>query len=160
MCAMSQWQPLDFGPTASETLLNLREAAAAPEVCARTLGPGPMGHASRAPYSPGMMRPAIIRRTQSGRIDFAFGVYGGNRMTYKLAVAMPIPGKLLWSVTLCDAALAAERLGDAESAAGASFELKEEPGTSLEPALGPFVPNSVRRRGIKTMSGRGWYEVR
>lgn len=108
-------------------------------------------------YSPGM-RPALVRRTQSGHVDFAFVLYRGNRKTYKLAVAMPMPGKLLWSVTLCDAATDGDSLGYRSSATRrASFELKEEPGASFKAYLGPFVPNGSRSHCIKTMSGRGWY---
>lgn len=104
------------------------------------------------------MGPVLIRRTQSGRVDFAFASYGGNRKTYKLAVALPMPGKLLWSVTLADRGLDGELLVDHASATRrASFELSEEPSASFKPYLGPFVPNSWRRHCIKTMAGRGWY---
>lgn len=103
------------------------------------------------------MGPVLIRRTQSGRVDFAFVLYGGSRRTYKLAVAMPMPGKLVWSVTLSDAARLGDA-GDAESATQrASFEIKDEPGASFKPYLGPFVPNGSHRLWIKTMSVRGWY---
>lgn len=104
------------------------------------------------------MGPVLIRRTQSGSVDFAFVLYQGARKTYKLAVAMPMPGKLLWSVTLADLGGDGEPLVDHGSATRrASFDLKEEPGSSFKPYLGPFVPNCSRRHSIKTMSGRGWY---
>ncbi len=108
-------------------------------------------------YSPGM-RPALVRRTQSGRVDFAFVLYRGIRNTYARAVAMPMPGKLLWSVTLSDPGMDGDALGYRESATRrASFELKEESGASFKPYLGPFVRNSARCHCIKTMSGRGWF---
>lgn len=116
-----------------------------------------MGWRSPWAYSP-TMGPVLIRRTQSGSVDFAFALYRGARKTYKLAVAMPMPGKLLWSVTLSDLTRDGQLLADHGSATRrASFDLKEEPGASLKPYLGPFVPNSSRRHCIKTMSGRGWY---
>lgn len=116
-----------------------------------------MGSRFRTAYSPSM-GPWLIRRTQSGSVDFAFVLYRGNRRTYKLAVAMPMPGKLLWSVTLCDPVREAEAVGHRKSATQrASFEMTEEPGTSFEPCLGPFVPNASPRHCVKTMSSRGWY---
>ena len=105
------------------------------------------------------MSSALVRRTQSRRVDFAFVLYHGHGTTYKLAVAWPMPGKLLWSVTLCDSRDRDEPARDRESATGrASFEVKDGvAGDSLHPYLGPLVHNGARRHSIKTLSGRGWY---
>jgi hypothetical protein len=103
------------------------------------------------------MAPVLIRRTQSGRVDFVFVLYGGSRKTYKLAVAMPMPGKLLWSVTLCDPTRESHRRDPESATQRASFETKEESGASFKPYLGPFVPNGSQCLGIKTIPGRGWY---
>ena len=104
-----------------------------------------------------MRRSTLVRRTQCGRVDFAFVLYGGNRKTSRLVVAMPMPGKLLWSVMLSDPALDGELDSAQLVTQCAWFELEGEPCSSLESYLGPLMPNSSRHHGITTMSGRGWY---
>ena len=73
-------------------------------------------------------------------------------------MAMPMPGKLLWSVMLSGPALPGALNNAQLGTQSASFELKGEPGCSLESCLAPPMPNgSPAGPVITTMSGRGWY---
>jgi len=103
---------------------------------------------------------ALVRRTESNRVHFAFQMFRDGGATYKIAAALPMPDKLLWSVTICDA-LTGEEVCFDRAAARAVFEVQEESMTSCPKAhLGPIVPNGARRHWIKTLAGRGWFTYR
>jgi hypothetical protein len=101
---------------------------------------------------------ALVRRTQSDRIDFAFQSIRDRGSTYKVAVPLPMPGKLLWSVAICDALTGEELRVDGDAApTGTTFELKDESLTAPKSHLGPRVPNGPQGRWIKTIPERGWF---
>src|SRR5436190_19875344 len=101
---------------------------------------------------------ALVRRTESNRVDFAFQMFNGDGGTYKMAAALPMPAKLLWSVAICDA-LTGEEV--CRAAASATFEVKDQSVTACPTAhLGPIVPNGARRHWIKTLAARGWFAYR
>lgn len=68
-----------------------------------------------------------MRRTQSDRIDYAFQTATQRSVTYKMAVPLPVPTTLLWTVSICDART------------GRELYIEREPDA------------------IKTMPGRGWF---
>ncbi|HZI42446.1 MAG TPA: hypothetical protein VFD67_12100 [Gemmatimonadaceae bacterium] len=74
-----------------------------------------------------MPRTALVRRTQSDRIDYAFQTATQRSVTYKIAVPLPVPTTLLWTVTVCDAHTGKELYIERDADA------------------------------IKTMPGRGWF---
>jgi hypothetical protein len=101
---------------------------------------------------------ALVRRTESNRVDFAFQMFNGAGGTCKIAAALPMPAKLLWSVAICDALTGVEVW---RAAASATFEVKDQSVTSYPNVhLGPIVPNGARRHWIKTLAGRGWFAYR
>jgi len=68
-----------------------------------------------------------VRRTQSDRIDYAFQTATQRSVTYKIAVPLPVPTTLLWTVSICDART------------GRELYIEREPDA------------------IKTIPGRGWF---
>jgi hypothetical protein len=101
---------------------------------------------------------ALVRRTESNRVDFAFKMFADAGGTYKTAAALPTPSKLLWSVAICDALTGEDLHIDPEAVGGAIFEVKDESVTSCPKVhLGPIVPNGARRHWVKTVAGRGWF---
>ena len=109
----------------------------------------------------GMLTTALVRRTESNRVDFAFQMFHDAGGTYKTTAALPTPTKLLWSVAICDALTGEDLRFVSEAAAGAIFEMKDESVTSCPKMhLGPIVPNGARSHWIKTVAGRGWFAYR
>jgi hypothetical protein len=103
---------------------------------------------------------ALVRRTESNRVHFAFQMVRAGGATHKIAAALPMPDKLLWSVAICDA-LTGEEVCFDRAAASAVFEVKDESMTSCPKAyLGPIVPNGAQRHWIKTVAERGWFTYR
>jgi hypothetical protein len=106
-----------------------------------------------------MPRTALVRRTQSDRIDYAFASAQQMRGTYKLAASFPLPVKLLWSVTICDARTGVDlRVGQDPEVAATTLELPNE--TLTRPPRVYWVPREsygAHPHWIKTMAGRGWF---
>ncbi len=87
------------------------------------------------------------------------GAYLDGSRSYKLAVPLPVPGKLFWSVTVYDARTRSEIATDQNSAALRSqFELANLAGaSSVELYFGPKPPPGKELRWIKTLPGVGWF---
>ena len=103
---------------------------------------------------------ALVRRTESSRVHFAFQMFREGGATYRIAAALPMPDRLIWSVAICDA-LTGEEVCFDRAAASAVFEVKDGSVTSCPKAhLGPIVPNGARHHWIKTLAGRGWFTYR
>lgn len=86
------------------------------------------------------------------------GKYLDGSKTYKLAVPLPVPAKLFWSVTVYDNATRSEILTDQNKAALRSmFELKDKKGSSVELYFGPKAPEGKENVWIKTLPDKGWF---
>jgi hypothetical protein len=86
------------------------------------------------------------------------GAYLDGSKSYKLAVPLPVPAGLFWSVTAYDAATRSEVQTDQDKAALRSlFELKDLSGDSVDLYFGPTAPAGKESRWIKTAAGKGWF---
>jgi hypothetical protein len=109
--------------------------------------------------------PAMFRRAEgSGSLYWlaardSTGAYLDGGKNYRLAIPLPVPGKLFWSVTVYDAQTRSQVQSDQNKAALRSmFELKELPDTgAAELRFGPQPPSGDDTRWIKTVPGRGWF---
>ena len=108
--------------------------------------------------------PAMFRRdTQAGSLYWLghkdkTGAYLDGGKSYKLAVPLPVPGKLFWSVTVYDTGTRSQIRTDQKKAALRSlFELKDLKGKTAELHFGPKPPADVENRWIRTIPGRGWF---
>jgi hypothetical protein len=81
------------------------------------------------------------------------GAYLDGSKTYKLAVWLPVPASLCWSITAYDP-LGNQQLGTLRSRNELADELA---GTSVELYFGPTPPASHEARWIETRPGRGWF---
>jgi hypothetical protein len=109
--------------------------------------------------------PAMFRRTAGagslywlGARDATGAFLDGGR-TYRLAVPLPVPAGLFWSVTVYDAATRSEVQAPQDKAALRSlFELKGLGSTgSAELYFGPRAPAGQEGRWIQTVPDRGWF---
>lgn len=82
---------------------------------------------------------------------------GGKR--YTLAVPLPVPGKLFWSVTVYDAMTRSQiRTEQNKAALRSLFELASlGDAKSVDLYFGPNAPRDGESRWIKTTPGRGWF---
>lgn len=88
------------------------------------------------------------------------GTYLDGGKTYRLAVPLPVPAKLFWSVTVYDAETRCEVQTDQGKAALRSlFELKDASarGRSVDLLFGPSPPTGAGDRWIETIPGKGWF---
>jgi len=108
--------------------------------------------------------PAMFKRDPTAGSLYWLGLRdrGGNYLDggkrYKLAVPLPVPGKLFWSVTVYDADTRSQIQTDQHRAALRSlFELKDLKGTSVDLHFGPQSPGEREGRWIRTIPGKGWF---
>jgi hypothetical protein len=86
------------------------------------------------------------------------GAYLDGGRSYRLAVPLPVPGKLFWSVTVYDAETRSQIRTDQDKAALRSlFELHDASGAAVELHFGPTAPAGGEGRWIKTVPDRGWF---
>jgi hypothetical protein len=88
-----------------------------------------------------------------------YDAYLDGGKTYELTVPQPVPSKLFWSVTVCDAETRSQVDTDQGKAALRSlFELKDKmTGKTLELYFGPKAPAGKEGQWIETMPGKGWF---
>jgi len=78
--------------------------------------------------------------------------------TYKLAVPLPVPGKLFWSVTVYDLDTRSQIQTKQKKAALRSlFELKDLSGNGADLYFGPMPPKGNEGRWIETIPGKSWF---
>jgi hypothetical protein len=95
----------------------------------------------------------------------ADGEYLDGRRTYRLAVPLPVPAKLFWSMTVYDADTRSEVVADQDRAALRSLieDLSGGGGADeIELWFGPDPPGPEAGKGaadrwIQTVPGRGWF---
>ncbi|HKW10614.1 MAG TPA: hypothetical protein VJO33_09550 [Gemmatimonadaceae bacterium] len=104
------------------------------------------------------MRVALVRGTQSDHIDYLFGIDASRRGTSRRATPLPVPVKLVWTVTLRDADTGEGiRLDRDMVTLRAAFELDTDGGAPLTKHPAPVVmPNGSRQHWITTIPERGW----
>jgi hypothetical protein len=115
-------------------------------------------------YQAQIESPAMFRRTAAAGSLYWLGVRDGTGTyldgdkTYKLAVPLPVPAKLFWSVTVYDPASRSEIKTDQGKAALRSlFELKGKTGSTADLYFGPKAPVGHEGEWIKTIPGKGWF---
>jgi hypothetical protein len=109
--------------------------------------------------------PAMFRRdTKAGSLYWlglrdSTGAYLDGGKSYKLAVPLPVPGRLFWSVTVYDAATRSQIRTDQMKAALRSLQELRNLGDakSVELYFGPAAPAGHADRWIKTTPGKGWF---
>jgi hypothetical protein len=109
--------------------------------------------------------PAMFRRdTQAGSLYWlglrdSTGAYLDGAKSYELAVPLPVPGKLFWSVTVYDAASRSQIETDQHKAALRSLQELRNLGDakSVDLYFGPAAPAGKESRWIKTTPGGGWF---
>jgi hypothetical protein len=108
--------------------------------------------------------PAMFRRdTKAGSLYWlglrdGSGAYLDGGKSYRLQVALPVPARLFWSLTVYDAESRSQILTQKKKAALRSlFELKDVRGDSAELFFGPNPPAGGEGRWIKTIPGKGWF---
>ncbi|MFC3965255.1 DUF1214 domain-containing protein [Nocardia jiangsuensis] len=79
--------------------------------------------------------------------------------SYTLDLPRPVPGKLLWSVTVYDAATRSRVQAPSDVAALRSlFELRDLPDDGpVRLHFGPTPPPDAENRWLQTVPGRGWF---
>jgi hypothetical protein len=89
------------------------------------------------------------------------GAYLDGGRSYRLAVPLPVPDKLFWSITVYDAETRTEIVTDQHQAALRSLiELTPEAladASHVELNFGPQQPPNTDGRWIQTSPGRGWF---
>jgi len=86
------------------------------------------------------------------------GAYLDGGKSYKLAVPLPVPGGLFWSVTVYDAETRSQVITDQGKAALRSlFELAGKTEASLDLYFGPSAPAGHEGEWIQTIPGKGWF---
>ncbi|WP_395331759.1 DUF1214 domain-containing protein [Novosphingobium sp. BL-8H] len=108
--------------------------------------------------------PAMFRRdAQAGSLYWLGlrdkdGAYLDGGKNYRLAVPLPVPGRLFWSVTVYETDTRSQIRTDQNKAALRSmFELKDVSGDSVDLWFGPQAPSAGDARWIKTTPGKGWF---
>ena len=88
-----------------------------------------------------------------------YGEYLNGSAGYRLAVPLPVPAGLFWSVTVYDAATRSQIRTEQDRAALRSlFELADLPESGeAELRFGPEPPGDDARYWIRTIPGRGWF---
>ena len=109
--------------------------------------------------------PAMFRRKEGfgslywlGLRD-STGAYLDGARSYSLAVPLPVPAKLFWSVTVYDAETRSEiQTEQGKAALRSLFELQTSAqDQSVDLHFGPSAPPGAEGRWIKTLPGRGWF---
>jgi hypothetical protein len=108
--------------------------------------------------------PAMFRRdTNAGSLYWLglrdkTGAYLDGAQTYQLAVPLPVPGKLFWSVTVYDIDTRSQiQTKQRKAALRSLFELKDLSGNAVELYFGPTAPRGKEGQWIETLSGKGWF---
>jgi hypothetical protein len=108
--------------------------------------------------------PAMFRRKAGSGSLYWLGLrdkgddYLDGENTYKLAVPLPVPAKLFWSVTVYDAETRSQIQTDQGNAALRSmFELKDATDSSAALYFGPEAPEGHENHWIKTIPCKGWF---
>ncbi|NML44282.1 DUF1254 domain-containing protein [Ramlibacter sp. G-1-2-2] len=109
--------------------------------------------------------PAMFRRdAQAGSLYWlglrdAAGAYLDGGRSYRLAVPLPVPGKLFWSLTVYDSASRSQvQTPQGKAALRSLFELKDATGSSVDLHFGPDRPQGrAADRWIQTLPGKGWF---
>ena len=109
--------------------------------------------------------PAMFRRSAgAGSLYWlglrdSTGAYLDGSHTYRLAVPLPVPEKLFWSVTVYDAETRSQiATGQGKAALRSLFELKEEgAGAAIDLYFGPSAPPGQEAHWIQTIPGQGWF---
>ena len=103
------------------------------------------------------MRVALVRRTQSDHIDYLFDTEADGRRTSRRATPLPVPARLVWTVTTCNADTGEVIRVDRDFVTlRAAFEIDNDSGASLTTHRGPVEPNGSRQHWITTIPERGW----
>jgi hypothetical protein len=87
------------------------------------------------------------------------GAYLDGKKTYRLAVPLPVPNRLFWSVTVYDPETRSEiRTPQGKAALRSLVELKELGNArSVELYFGPKAPAGQEARFIQTLPNKGWF---
>jgi hypothetical protein len=108
--------------------------------------------------------PAMFRRDPMAGSLYWLGLRDNTGATldggkaYKLAVPLPVPGKLFWSVTVYDLDTRSQIQTKQKKAALRSlFELKDLSGSSVDLSFGPMPPKGNEGRWIETIPGKSWF---
>ncbi len=108
--------------------------------------------------------PAMFRRDAAAGSLYWLGIrdrddaYLDGSNPYKLAVPLPVPAKLFWSVTVYDAESRSQiQTRQKKAALRSMFELKDAQGSAVDLYFGPMAPPGQDSRWIQTLPGRGWF---
>ncbi len=109
--------------------------------------------------------PAMFRRKEGAGSLYWLGLrdttgaYVDGGKTYTLAVPLPVPAGLFWSVTVYDAATRSEiKTAQDRAALRSLFELKDlGAAKSVDLFFGPKAPTGQEGRWIQTNPGKGWF---
>jgi hypothetical protein len=108
--------------------------------------------------------PAMFRRDEKAGSLYWLGLrdrgveYLDGGKSYKLAVPLPVPGKLFWSVTVYDIDPRSQiRTKQKKAALRSLFELKNASGKTAELHFGPTPPKGKEAQWIQTIPGKGWF---
>jgi hypothetical protein len=108
--------------------------------------------------------PAMFRRDEHAGSLYWLGLrdktgaYLDGGESYRLAVPLPVPGKLFWSVTVYDMDTRSQiQTGQKKAALRSLFELKDASGSAAELHFGPTAPKGHEGQWIQTIPGKGWF---
>ena len=109
--------------------------------------------------------PAMFRRdTHAGSLYWlghrdADGAYLDGAQSYRLAVPLPVPGKLFWSVTVYDAETRSQIQTEQGRALLSSLFDFDDVGDAdhLDLHFGPIAPPGQEHRWVQTKPGVGWF---
>jgi hypothetical protein len=108
--------------------------------------------------------PAMFRRdTHAGSLYWLglrdkHGAYLDGGRNYVLAVPLPVPGKLFWSVTVYDTDTRSQiQTRQKKAALRSLFELKDASGKTVNLYFGPTQPKDGKEAWIQTIPGKGWF---
>ena len=115
-------------------------------------------------YQAQIESPAMFRRdAHAGSLYWlgthdSTGAYLDGGRTYSLAVPLPVPAKLFWSITVYDPENRSEILTDQGKAAlGSLADLQDAGGLEVVLYFGPKAPAGQERRWVQTVPGKGWF---
>jgi hypothetical protein len=108
--------------------------------------------------------PAMFKRDTTAGSLYWLGIrdrddaYLDGASQYTLAVPLPVPAKLFWSVTVYDADSRSQvQTAQKKAALRSMFELEDATGASVDLHFGPTAPAGQANRWIQTTPGRGWF---
>ena len=117
-------------------------------------------------FYPAMVEsPAMFRRSAGAGSLYWLGLRDGagafldGSKTYKLAVPLPVPAKLFWSVTIYDPNTRSEiKTPKGKAALRSLVELQDAADSkSMDLYFGPSAPAGQTIRWIQTIPGKGWF---